>query len=206
MDLGAPDRFVDTTQVGHGEGVLDEAGGQVRVLQLRPGALDAVGEDRGVVEGEWGSVGFVQVLEGPEAGQPCITARAGQGKVRDEGQIGHGHDMAARIPARIAVRTELFDVPDRDLDARLLLQLSAHGAVEAFGRALEAAGQGPCAPVRMAVALDQQHAQATLPDGERHRIHRHRGGRERRHVVGGQELRLGGRATGHGSPTTSMPW
>jgi hypothetical protein len=48
----APDRLVDLAEFGDGERLADEGGGEGGVLELGAGALEGVGEDECVVEGE----------------------------------------------------------------------------------------------------------------------------------------------------------
>src|SRR5690348_1091854 len=52
VELHTPDGFVDCAQLGEGEGGADEGGGDAGALELDADALDGVGDDLAMVEGE----------------------------------------------------------------------------------------------------------------------------------------------------------
>src|SRR5262249_28391666 len=90
---------------------------------------------------------------------------------RDERVVGDRHHPAARIAARITKRVELLQIDVRD--PGFLAQLAQRRVIERFAVEHETAGNRPTARVRRNAALDEQHVQAALANGEDHDVDRH---------------------------------
>lgn len=159
-----PDDLVHVTQVADGELALAEAGGQRRVLQLGPGALDRVAQDLVVVERESGP----HLLDRGPAGATGIRARGRDGQVRGDRKVGHADHPAPRIAVRGSVGSQLLQVQVRAVQG----QAGLFGEL-AFGRVgqilavqHEPAGQGGLAAIRLDAALDDEDLELVLADGQ----------------------------------------
>ena len=78
----------------------------------------------------------------------------------------------------------------RDEHAGLLGELAPGRGVEVLVGFDEPAGQRPLPPVRMAVALDEQHRELPAPDGQQHDVDSDRDPRIPRRVVRSQKRRF----------------
>src|SRR5262249_56520355 len=93
MELLAPDRLVHHPQFGDREWLGHERGGQRRVLKLRPGPFQAVGDDFRMVEGE---------PSGRSCTLPAITAKTER---VDRHPGGYGGGAARPPPGRLPPAT-----------------------------------------------------------------------------------------------------
>lgn len=150
IDLLTEDGFVDGAEFGHGEFGLQEAEGEVGVVDFAAQPAEAVGDDFFVVEGE-GNRDFVDV-------EPVDAAGAGSGAElmlapANEGEIGDGDAVLAGIAVGTAEGVELLEIVG--LEAGLVEKLPAGGLGEGGAFVDPAAGKGPAAAVGGAIAKDQ---------------------------------------------------
>jgi len=147
----APDGLVDLAELGDRERLADERGGERRVLELRPGAFQTVGEDAGVVEGE--DPGRSRPLgDGSRRARSCrarpcrvgeaergdrgplrvggVAARGGLRQFRGEREVGDRDDPHPGIAAGTAVAAELLKVRGAQPRSRLLGELAGRGLRE----------------------------------------------------------------------------
>ena len=118
VELNAPDRLVDGSELGHGEGRADERRRDARDLELDADALDGVANDSEVVEGE-----LDPFLEDVRRGDKRCVLGVGAGDDRSHvaknGEVRDRDDVHARVASGIAVRAELGQQAG-DVDAGLL--------------------------------------------------------------------------------------
>ena len=173
VELDAPHHFVDLAELGDGERRLTEGGGQVRVLELGPGPLDAVGEDGFVVKGQ----GSGQIRHRDPPGVTGIASRLGDRQVGRQQQVGHGDHPAPGVPVGFAVGAELLEMSREPFDAGLFGQLPIRRRLEVFVFEDETARQGPAPFMGWQQALDDEGAQCAVPHGQDHQIDGHGHGR-----------------------------
>ena len=87
-------------------------------------------------------------------------------QVGGDRQVGHADDPAARVAVRRAVGGELLQVQGRPVKPGLLAQLPLGRLAQVLVRAQETAGQRGLAPVRLVVALDDEHVQQVVAHRE----------------------------------------
>ena len=105
-------------------------------------------------------------------GQPAGPVRAGE--------VGDGDGPSPGVAARVAVRPQLVEEARRH-HAGLLTELAARGGLEVLVDADEPAGEGQPATERFLAALDEQHLERVVPDGQADHVH---GDREDRVLAG----------------------
>src|SRR5690606_11252808 len=126
------------------------------------------------------------------------------------GERDRHHPAAARVTPGSAVRPELGDVGDRELQAGLLGELAYGGVRQILVGLDEATGQCPAAGIRRATTTYQQHLPAggecNHVDSDQERLHRTSSDGQGRHcpALTGSRGRAHSRATG--SDSTLVPW
>ena len=109
VEFDVPDHLVDVAEVGDGELVGAEGGGERGVLELGAGAFDPIMENLGVVEGQRpGSLQELRHRVPLHAGG--VTAGGGRREVGHKREVGHGDHSAARVASGVAVGGELLEV------------------------------------------------------------------------------------------------
>src|SRR6186997_2121413 len=106
VELDAPDRLVDCSQLGHREGRSHEGRRHARCLELHTHPLDRVSHDSLMVERQL-ELSVEHVGHGREAGVRGVGSRNDVADVTQHRQVGHCDDVHSRVAARIAVRAEL---------------------------------------------------------------------------------------------------
>ncbi len=210
MQRLAPHRLVHRAQFRDRELLAGERGRERAVLELGPGAFQAVGEDQRVVEGQLpgrarplgaAGPGHPEVVHGDPGSRAGVAARPGVRQFGRERQVSHRDDAHPRVPAGLSVGRQLLEVYPAELGARLLAELPDRRLGQVFlpplaagaGQGLhEAARQGPPALERRHPPLHQQHVQRAVPDRQRHHVDGDPDRVEGPRVVLGQELRLAG--------------
>ncbi|EGJ74303.1 putative DNA hydrolase [Streptomyces sp. Tu6071] len=209
----APDRLVDPSEFADREFRGTESSGERGILDLRAGALDPVGENARVVEGERQQLLVVpprvlpqKPLDRRPSGTAGVTARRGRGKVGGEREVGHAHHSHSGIAAGVAVGGELFQVRAMpcpvgaalaltvvSAQAGLLLQLPPRRSRQILPGTDKTSRQGPLPLVRGLPAADEERPQPVVPHREHDQIDGDSEGRE----VGGV---VGSHATDHSRP------
>ncbi len=195
MERLAPYGLVYAAQLTEGEGLVEEIRRERRVLELGAGALDAVGDDLRVIEGERDAVvapeaGNREVVDRPEPDVGRVGARDRGFVVRGEPDVRDRHHSHAGVAIGRAVGAELLDVSERDRlaaprdqHARFLLELAAGGAVEVVVGLDEPARERPAAAEGMTAALHEEYRKPPRAHGEEHHVDRDRDGRVAGRVV-----------------------
>ena len=125
-------------------------------------------------------VGREQVVDDPPAGVGGVGAGGRLREVGRERDVGDRHHPHPRVAVGRGVGAQLLEVAGELLDPGLLVQLAPGRLLGVLVRLDEAAGQGPLPGVRLLAALDQQHRQGAVADGEDREVD---GDRERRVAV-----------------------
>jgi hypothetical protein len=121
----------------------------------------------------------------------------GEGRLREQRQVGDRDDAHRRIPVHGAAGVGLLE--PRPPDPGLVAQDALRGDVEGFGDAREPARQRPQAGLRLPAPPQQEGRKPPRPDPQQDEIHRQGGPHVGRRIVGsrivgGQEFGLGHRS------------
>lgn len=198
MKRDSPNRLVDASKVGDGEGLVDKRRCLRRVLEFPASALHAVGYEPVVVERESRPVRGVEVLDWPEPSVSSVAPRRRAGDVRHQPEVRDRYDPKPWVAPGIAVGAQLLEMRRRQIDAGLLDQLSPCGLVERLAGADEPAGECPLTLRWVLTALHEQHAQLALSDGQHHHVNSDADRGIRGRVVAGKERRFIAVVGGHG--------
>ncbi len=201
----AADRRVHVLELAEGEVLREQREADIRVVELAAQPLHGERQDVGVVEGE-GEGGAVlrdgrdraAGLARPGHDQRRRRQRGaarqglGEGRLRQQRQIGDRDDAHPRIPVHGTEGVELLE--PRPPDPGLVAQDALRGGVEGFGDAHEPARQGPEARLRLLAPPQQESGEPPRPDPQQDEIHRQGGPLVGRRIVACQELGFGHRS------------
>ena len=95
-----------------------------------------------------------------------VGAGVGHGQVGGEGEVGDADHPHPRVAGGGAVAAQLLDVHGRGRQPCLLGELAERGGLEVLAGLHEPSGQGAAAEEGLLAALDGEHAERVVADGQ----------------------------------------